>query len=178
MKKKIWLVLTEMIAAIGLTCACSGEQKAEEPQESERSVPIETDAEKQSGDAADLTPAPDLNHNGIAEEVRLTDMDDGMGRRLEIWEDRELIDVENGYFAHTGWTSVFLCTLDGEDYLLRYHPTMFQGVCAYYYTLSTFTDNKETVIQQNMVDFDINFGAPVHNDFDAEEIAAFMGGNQ
>ncbi|MDE5700373.1 MAG: hypothetical protein K2I96_23720 [Lachnospiraceae bacterium] len=179
MKKKICITLIEMIAVITFTCACSGKQKAEEPQESESSVSIETDAAEPSetvtDDAADRTIAPDLNHNGVAEEVRLTDIDDGQGQRLEIWENDELIDMEEGYFAHVGWNSIFVCTLDGEDYLLRYHPRMFQGICTYEYSLSVLTDNKETVIQKNRVEFDINFGSPVYyNEFDAEAMAAFM----
>lgn len=71
---------------------------------------------------ADVT--QDLNRNGRAEEVRLTDLDEGLGKRLEIWEDDALLVRTDGNFAHAGQTSVFLCTLDGEDYLLRYHPTM------------------------------------------------------
>ena len=178
MKKNISFVLTEMIVVMALTCACSGKQKAEESQESESSAPIETSVSESSEIATDdvvsLMLAPDLNHNGIAEEVRLTEIDDGQGQRLEIWENNELIDIEEGYFAHTGWTSVFLCTLDGEDYLLRYHPTMFQGVCMYDYSLSTLTDNEETVVQSNQVEFDINFGTPLHNGFDSEAIDSFM----
>ena len=188
MRKKIRFVLTEMVVTMALACACAGGQKAEEPQkpqESERSALTEIDssdvseaeaddAETQTDDTTGLMPAPDLNRNGIAEEVRLTDIDDGQGVQLEIWENNELIDREIGYFAHAGWTSIFLCTLDGEDYLLRYQPTMFQGVCTYSYSLSVLTDNEETVIQWNKVDFDINFGTPVHNGFEPEAIAAFM----
>ena len=106
--------------------------------------------------------------------MRLTALEDGQGQQLEIWEKHELIDREVGYFAHTGWTSVFLCTLDGEDYLLRYNPTMYQGVGMYDYSLSTLIENKKTVVQQNHVQFDINFCSPAHNGFDPEEIAAFM----
>lgn len=188
MKRKSCLVLTEIVITMVLTCACAGGQKAEEPQrpqESVSSAPTETDVpelsgteaedtETQTDDTADRMPAPDLNRNGIAEEVRLTEIDDGQGVQLEIWENDELIDRETGYFAHTGWTSIFLCTMDGEDYLLRYHPTMFQGYCTYSYSLSALTDNEETVVQGNRVEFDINFGASVHNSFEPEAIAAFM----
>ena len=86
MKKNICFVLTEMIVVTAFTCACSGEQKAQEPQESESSAPTETVASEPSeaatDDAAGLALAPDLNHNGIAEEVRLAEIDDGQGQRL------------------------------------------------------------------------------------------------
>ena len=192
MKKKLYFILIEMLMALVLVCGCSTEQKAEEIPESESKseAPIELTAPEQSDietddivetddtveadDEADVALTPDLNHNGIAEEVRLTDIDDGQGLRLEIWENDELIDCEVGYFVHSGWTSIFLCTLDGEDYLLRYHPTMYQGVCTYSYELSTLTGNKETTVRWNEIDFDINIGSPIHDDYDPEAIAAFM----
>lgn len=181
-KKKLCCILAEGSILMGLCCACAGSQNAEITEKQLESTPIETaasDAAEIKTDVeidatADAAVAPDLNRNGIPEEVRLTTLEDGQGQQLEIWEKHELIDREVGYFAHTGWTSVFLCTLDGEDYLLRYNPTMYQGVGMYDYSLSTLIENKKTVVQQNHVQFDINFGSPAHNGFDPEEIAAFM----
>ena len=194
MKKKLYFILIELIMSLILVCGCSTEQKAEETTEVapeitsgtpiELTVPeqsdIETDDTVETDDAADVTLAPDLNHNGVAEEVRLTDIDDGQGQQLEIWENNERILFRTGYFGskevNFGQDSVgiFLCTLDGEDYLLRYRPTMYQGVCMYSYELSTLADNKEMRVQWNRVDFDINFGSFNHNDFASEAIAAFM----
>lgn len=172
--KKICFILIGLILASA--CACSKEYKAAKVSES--STPIEPTApeqtEKGTDDTADLALAPDLNHNGIIEEVRLTDLDDRQGKQLEIWENNQRIDVETAYFSHPGWVNIFLCTLDGKDYLLRYHPTMYQGVCSYDYTLSTLANNSETVIQSNHIDFDINFGSPIHNSFEPEAIVAFM----
>lgn len=119
-----------------------------------------------------LLPSPDLNHNGIAEEVRLADSESG--QELEIWENGELINRETGHYSHTGQYSVFLCTLDGKDYLLRYQPTMYQGFGTYSYSLINLADNRRTVDKWRGVDFDINFGSPVHSSFDPEAIAAFM----
>lgn len=180
MKKKMGFLLIEMIMIMLVICACTAGSKEEEVLESgeqgtaseEPSVPEQTDAKVD--ETAEATVTPDLNHNGIAEEIRLTDMDDGQGQRLEIWENKKLIDTEEGYFTHSGSISIFLCTLEGEDYLLRYDPAMYQGVCRYSYALFTLTDNRKTVVQQNSVDFDINFGSPIHTGFDPEAIAAFM----
>ena len=197
MKKNICFILTEMMIVMMLACACSDGQTAEEILESRDDVLIEavtpedvtstsetvTTEQSDSGtdDAADAIIAPDLNHNGVAEEVRMTDTDDGQGQRLEIWENNELIysqegyfDFEASYFEYPGRTSIFLCTLDGDDYLLRYQPSMYQGVCTYSYELSTLTDNRKNVVQWNSVNFDINFGYPVHNSFDPGAIAVFM----
>ena len=160
MKKKLCFILIEIIMVLVLVCACSTEQKAEEVLEesvdSTGDAPIELTAPEQSDietddnvgtdddveiddtveadDEADVALAPDLNHNGIAEEVRLTDIDDGKGQQLEIWENNERILFRTGYFVSKdvnfgeGSASIFLCTLDGEDYLLRYRPTMYQGI--------------------------------------------------
>lgn len=166
MKKKICLLLIEILLITLLACACSAGRNAESTTENKDDAPI--------GTAATPAIAPDLNHNGVAEEVGLTDIGDGQGMRLEIRENDVLISSEEGYFAHAGWTSIFLCTLDGEDYILRYQPMMFQGACTYSYTLSTLADNTKTTVRQNDIDFDINFGSPIHSDFDAEAIAAFM----
>lgn len=136
----------------------------------------ETDTEKAwaaKPDAEGRLPlSPDLNHNGIAEEVRLTDIENG--QELEIWENGELIDREAGDYSHTGWYSIFLYTLDGKDYLLRYQPTMYQGVGTYSYSIINLADNKRNVDKWSGVDFDINFGSPVYSGFDSEAIAAFM----
>ncbi len=168
MKKKICLLLIEILLITLLTCACSAGQNTEGPTENESDTAIET--------AETHAVTPDLNHNGVAEEIRLTDIDNGQGQRLEILENDVLITSEEGYFAHAGWRSIFLCTLDGADYLLRYEPMMFQGVCTYSYTLSalSLTDSTETMVQSNSIDFDINFGSPTHSDFDPEAIADFM----
>ncbi|MDE6363698.1 MAG: hypothetical protein K2L86_05455 [Lachnospiraceae bacterium] len=177
-KKKICCILAEGIIIVGLCCACAGSHIVEDTEKILARAPIETDmpetANVEISDTADLTIAPDLNRNGVPEEVRLTPMDNGQGQQLEIRENGELVDRETGYNVHTGWASIFLCTLDGEDYLLRYHPTMYQGVGMYDYALSSLTDNEETVVQHNSVHFDINFGSPVHDRFEPEEIAAFM----
>lgn len=198
MKKKICYILTGMFLVMSLTSACADGREGnakdvENVLESAGNTAVETATQGSSGvdmeekqtqememktgdteNATDLSIAPDLNHNGIAEEVRLTELDGGLGYRLEIWENDVLVDSEEGYYAHTGQTSIFLCTLYGEDYLLRYHPAMYQGVCSYGYELSTLKNNKEKTIQYNYVDFDINFGSPCHTGFDAEAIVAFM----
>lgn len=114
----------------------------------------------------------DLNGNGVPETVQIMELDGG--RRLELWESDKLIFTEEGYYAHAGYNSMFLCTLDGKDYLLRYHPNGAQGWCHYSYELFTLTRNgQEKVIQENSVKFDINFG-PMHESFDPEALAAFM----
>ena len=121
----------------------------------------------------DIELQADLDHNGVQETVRITELGSD-GQRLEIWADNGLIFAEDGYYSHAGWNAVFLCTLDGRDYLLRYNPYMSQGLAGYSYQLFTLENRVQTVVQENHVEFDINFGSPIHKSFDPEAIAAFM----
>ncbi len=115
----------------------------------------------------------DLNRNGIAETLVQREIEDGQGQAVEIYENDEQLYYAEGGFAHVGWNALFLCTLDGESYLLRYNPTMFQGMSSYSYELFTLKDGHET-IAYNEITFDANFYAPYHEAFNPEEIAAFM----
>lgn len=85
---------------------------------------------------------------------------DGSGR--EIWS-------ESASTAHAGWTSLFLLQKDGEYFLLRYLPGMWQGYCSYTYTLFALADGKEQVVRSNTIDFDVNGVKPL----DALQMIAF-----
>lgn len=118
----------------------------------------------------------DLNRDGVEEYIQTCDVVDGetvMAKRLEVWEGNELLFSEEGFSAHAGWTALFLCTLDGEDYLLRYRPAMYGGVGTYDYRLFTLENGTETVVRENSVEFDVNFQPWLHQSFDPEAIAAF-----
>ena len=118
---------------------------------------------------------PDLNGNGVPEELRLTPIGEGMGQRLEVYEDGRLIFSEEGYNAHAGYNALFLCTLDGEDYLLRYHPYMGQGWCTYSYKLFTLgRAGEENAVREGAVEFDLNFQPEVHQGFDVNAIWDFV----
>lgn len=130
-------------------------------------------------DSSSLTVADweyDLDRNGVPEAPRLVTLDEGMGQRFELWEDSQLVWSEEGYFVHAGYNALFLCVLDEEAYLLRYRPTMYQGVGTYNYRLFSLENGTETVVRENSVSFDTNFfeGKPLYGEFDPEAIAAFM----
>ncbi len=152
----------------------TGEKEAAESTDDEGMEGGGDNAETQSILAVDDLPKTDLNRNGIPEELRIVDAEEGDGKELEVWESGERIHREAGGYVHTGQKAVFLCRLDGEDYLLRYRPTMYQGCGDYDYELFTMVDDGENTAQRNAVSFDINFGSPIHGEFEAEKIAAFM----
>lgn len=130
-----------------------------------------------------LQEAYDFNHDGQQETIKLVtlwlpgmtgkEMEyselrilDGEGRVL--WEDFAAI-------SHAGENSLYALRLDGEDYLLQYIPCMGQGYCSYQYRIFSL-DAKGTpvVYKENSVEFDINFGSPIHESFDIPAIAAFL----
>lgn len=172
MKKKAFFLSAELIAIMILVCACSSGQETEEVQENEASVP-EEQAEAETGFAvgtekeADTSDGPDLNHNGIAEEIFVS------GKKLKIWENNRQIAE-----WYVGSENVFLYTLDGEDYLLCYgydRSEICQENFHYYYELCTVEeDNKVSVVRDNDVYFDINFASIHHKEFDPKAIADFM----
>ena len=129
-----------------------------------------------NGEARDT----DLDRDGVKERVQMCDIYDAagdrpVGRRVEIWEGERLLFSEEGYFVHAGYNALFLCEEHGREYLLRYHPTMYQGRCDYSFKLFTLSrTGEEITIREGTVDFDINFQPWIHEGFDSEAIAAFM----
>lgn len=117
-------------------------------------------------------PETDVNHNGIPETLRLSET--GNELSLDFQENGTKIWSAWGSRAPSEWNALFLCTLDGEDYLLRYRPTMYQGNFSYGYKLFFLKDGVETTVQQKNISFDTNFSAPFHGTFDPIAISAFV----
>ena len=98
------------------------------------------------------------------------------GYTLRIWkEDGTPIWVQNTDLGHASWCSVFAFEQDGRDYLLRYNPTMYQGFATYSYTLFSLSEfGEEQAVREGSVNFDLNFGSPMHEGYDPKAIAAFL----
>ncbi|NBI09050.1 hypothetical protein D1641_03310 [Colidextribacter sp. OB.20] len=125
-----------------------------------------------TADVTVLPQQPDLNRNGVPEELRLFEHEGA--QRLDVLENGTSIYSEEGVFAHAGYNAVFLCVLEGEDYLLSYSPIIYQWDCGYSYQLFTLENGLRTVVRENGLSFDINFQWPSHRDFDPEAIDAFI----
>lgn len=101
----------------------------------------------------------DLTSDGLKELIYLdkSQMDSTNDVTLRIL-DRSGSEIwsESANTAHTGWNQLFLCEQEGEYYLMRYHPTMFQGISSYVYTLFSLEDGKEKVYKTNTLDFEVN----------------------
>lgn len=123
----------------------------------------------------------DFDHDGTPEPVELITIfgENGVsagGYTLRIWkEDGTPIWVQNTDLGHASWCSVFAFEQDGRDYLLRYNPTMYQGFATYSYTLFSLSEfGEEQAVREGSVNFDLNFGSPMHEGYDPKAIAAFL----
>lgn len=114
----------------------------------------------------------------LIQRTIITDEEGGaQGQRVEIWRDDTLIWADEAYYYHAGYNAVFLCTLDGKDYLLRYNPWGGQGSFSYSYKLFTLSrSGEERTVKENSVEFDTNFWhtEPLYGQFDPDAINAFL----
>ena len=128
----------------------------------------------------EISDSYDFDHDGIPETVeRVTHSDEAS---QSVWfelqvkkADGTILWKDEAYTAHSGYNSLFVCKLDGKDYLLQYYPTMYQGSCNYGYQLFSL-DAQGNVLphREAAVSFDINWDYWLHEEFDAGEIADFM----
>ena len=118
-----------------------------------------------------LSRTPDWNRNGTPEHFVLLEEADG-DLTLEIWENGQRLCQKVGQRSHP--SSLFLCTLEGVDYLLDYSVYEEQGSYCLYYSLETWVGEFTENARWNSVTFDLNFGSVHHKTFDPEAIAAFV----
>lgn len=137
---------------------------------------------KLSASAPGYVIGPNLDRDMLSERISRTVITDdelgNVGQRVELWEDETLLWADEAYRFHVGWNAVFLCKLEGKNYLLRYQPYMNQGFAEYHYELFTLTrSGEERVVQENSVSFGLIFygSEPTPDVFDPEAIDAFMG---
>lgn len=118
----------------------------------------------------------DLDHDDINETIHVRPIYDGMAYELSVVkQDGTILWSTEAHTAHAGYNSLFVCTLDGVDYLLQYHPTMYQGDCNYTYRLFALDAQGRILINREAsVNFDTNWGSSLHSKFNAVEIADFM----
>ncbi|MDY2627003.1 MAG: M56 family metallopeptidase [Lachnospiraceae bacterium] len=115
----------------------------------------------------------DLNQDGIPEKIQVlypgpaeneaerSDTENTGSRtygsetyELQVIQDGEIIFSLEAGLPHPGWTSLFLCRLNGKDYLLKYEPFMYQGYATYSFWL--FTVTPDSCLDSGYVEFNIN----------------------
>lgn len=139
---------------------------------------LDSSLEWEGGGKTTLLPGDyDFDQDGTPEMVELiTYFGEGTYYELRVTgADGKLLWRDEAYPVHSGYNSIFACRLEDGDYLLRYHPTMYQGYATYTYELFSLDEEGNPVTkQENSVSFDVNWGTPMHESFDAEAVADFM----
>lgn len=124
----------------------------------------------------------DFNHDGEPEIVELVEVYGDEERNQVGWYEVRVRTTDNRLYwnrslheSHPGWGSYFACQMDGEDYLLRYMPTMYQGFATYGYELFSLDETgEEQLVREGSVNFDLDFGSVMHESYDPEAIADFL----
>lgn len=112
-----------------------------------------------SNPVAELIYNADVDGNGQQESIFIdkSQIDNNMPLVLSICNsDGDKIWSKGFSDSHVGWGSLFLCELDGKQYLLDYDPYMGQGYAEYTYTLFTLDEGREKIYRSNYLEFDIN----------------------
>lgn len=139
---------------------------------------LDSSLEWEGGGRTVLLPGDyDFDQDGTPEMVELiTYFGEGTYYELRVTgADGKQLWRGEAYPVHPGYNSIFACRLEDGDYLLQYHPTMYQGYATYAYELFSLDKSGNPVTkQENSVSFDVNWGIPLHESFDAEAIADFM----
>lgn len=111
--------------------------------------------EKEAGQTADtvLWDDADLDRDGETETIRVREIAEGEEYVLEVLkQDGTLLWSEEAGTPHVGWNTILLCQSGGEDYLVRYHPTLSQGMGNY--TCEQFTLEGGQEVQENVWEAD------------------------
>lgn len=115
----------------------------------------------------------DFSHDGQPETVEISSVGSAHTLRVVDGEGGTLWE-EEGHTAHVGWTSIFACSIDGQDYLIRYLPTMYQGWADYFFQVFFLNAaGGEQVFHENSVIWDCNFHMNEHQ-YDVEALTDFL----
>lgn len=116
----------------------------------------------------------DLTHDGVNEKITVdvSSVEETMEAFLKVLDSEgNVIWQESAGIPHAGWNSVYLCSLDGKDWLMRYNPYMIQGWGNYSYKLFSLDEQgTEKVLDEDEISFNITGQV---DEFDIEKMAEF-----
>ena len=129
----------------------------------------------------------DFDHDGVPETTELVTVEAPDGDVRPAWYELRITRQDGtelwsttAHWSHPGWTSVFACQIDGQDYLLQYEPEMWQGWGEYTYRLfhpyiisPASNEPAEQVLRESAVTWDLNFGREGHH-LNAAALADFL----
>lgn len=117
----------------------------------------------------------DMTNDGTEELLLLQQTGNG-GYLLKVCDTSGIIIwSEEANITHAGWNSLYFCTIEGKNYILRYMPEMSTGSANYHYELLSLDLNgKMQNIASSRVNFDFRFENKDTHSFDIEKIVAFV----
>lgn len=123
-------------------------------------------------DSAAIVAYSDLNHNRVNESIVVRTIAPGEIYELAVYENgEELWNAEAG-LPHVGWNTIMLYSEGGQDYLVQYLPTMFQGRGSYTCTVFSLEGGRQTVKEEWSVEFEVEPGDPLNVE-ETPEMAQF-----
>ncbi len=182
-KKAIWAAALAIVLAVAVTACAFSSAAAPEEEPGESPDPVTSESPEPAGSEEPDPLQTDLNRNGIPETLEVVEITDG--KQLRVMENGYCVWSEDGFYAHGGWNTLFLCRFDGQDWLLRYNPYMSTGSANHSYTLFSLTDGwqqvkdgavtGEVMVKQiGGMRFDTNFGQSMHEPMDTESVTGFL----
>lgn|GEM_PF-1006048 len=172
-----WLIL--ILCFIAVACSTvngnNDAAKAFVNDVSEEKTKGPVSSENGAGHQADIISGyADLTHDGVKEKIAvdISKVDETQEAILKVLDDEgNIIWQESAWLPHAGWNSIFLCTIDGKDFLLRYNPYMIQGFGDYRYKLFSIDERgTEKVLKEGAVSFSITGEV---DEFDIDKMVAF-----
>ncbi len=101
----------------------------------------------------------DLDRDGRPEGFQVRETAEGELYVLEVQkQDGTVLWSEEAGIPHIGWSAVLLYKKNGQDYLIRYQPAMYQGFGSYTCTLFALEGGQPSEVETWSVDFDLSVG--------------------
>ncbi len=116
----------------------------------------------------------DFDHDGELETVEFMTAMYGVYELQILKTDGTLLWREEMGLPHVGYDSIFAGSIGGEDYLIRYLPTMYQGWADYHLEVFSLDETgEEQLFYRNDIEWDCNFRMEGHR-FDAVALTDFL----
>ena len=101
----------------------------------------------------------DLDRDGEAEGFRVRETAEQELYELEVLGKNEtVLWSEEAGIPHIGWSAILLYEENGQDYLIRYQPAMYQGFGSYTCTRFALEGGQPSEVETWSVDFDLSVG--------------------
>lgn len=115
----------------------------------------------------------DVTHDGTPDSLAVTYTKEEDLWRLTVTDGAtgEQVFSEEAATSYTGWNTLFLCTLEDEDFLLRYTGTMDQAQCHYWYELFWLEAGETLTADSGQADVSITPGG---ESIDQEAFLSFL----